>query len=412
MEIAKKELIEKYSEIGEISENEDGSLTIGRDDKNELTIAIDDIEEYAKFLIDKTTLENKPNECSIISEDYCEIALEPTNLRSTSYVRHGKGYTFGNEDSDEPYCKIGLCSNTYFNYFRFNEKPNKNYKSKNYRRYSYKDYSDVRRLHWTPITIKIYNLNCDTIDQAIEESNRIIVNSLFALMSLKQVSLTRRTNWEDKRVKRFKLKDEDVGPNLPVRKIKINEELLSYYQLAISADIPASSFLAYYQVLEYHFLNVSNKILHKHITNRINDFRYSNNEKNLNKIINDVNKHKQENDETQMLKSVLKEYVSEDDIIEFIGEYEEFLGHELYTKRRTVFGKDINGKNIKNGDGHSYDVIAKTIKSIRNALVHSTDRYELNERYVPFSIKNTDLIRKEIPLMKYLAEKIIIATSK
>lgn len=412
MEIAKKELIGKYSDLGMIKENEDGSVSIIKDDKSELLISIEDIKEYAKFLLDKTVLENNPNECSIISENYCEIALEPTNLRSTSYVRHGRGYTFGEENSEEPYCKIGLCSETYFNYFRFNEKLNDNYRVRNYRRYSYNNYSDIRRLHATPITIRIYNLKCDTVDNAIDKSNDIIVSCLFALMSLKQISFTRRTTWEEKRIKKFKLKDEEIGTNLPVKSIKINEEILSYYQLAISVDIPASSFLAYYQVLEYHFLNVSNKILHKQITNRINDFRFNTNVKNLNRIINDVNKHKQENDETRMLKNVLKEYVSEDDILEFISEYEEFLGNDHYRRRRTIFGNEINGKNISNGDGHSFDVIAKTVKSIRNALVHSTDRYELNERYVPFSKKSTEMIRKEIPLMKYLAEKIIIATCK
>jgi len=50
------------------------------------------------------------------------------------------------------------------------------------------------------------------------------------------------------------------------------------------------------------------------------------------------------------------------------------------------------------------------IKIIRNALVHSSDRYEGKKSYVPFS-ESTEIVEKHIPLLKFLAEKVIFATS-
>ena len=53
----------------------------------------------------------------------------------------------------------------------------------------------------------------------------------------------------------------------------------------------------------------------------------------------------------------------------------------------------------------------KRVKIIRNALVHSSDRYERKERYIPTASAESE-IRKEIPLMKYLAERVIIGSAK
>jgi len=55
--------------------------------------------------------------------------------------------------------------------------------------------------------------------------------------------------------------------------------------------------------------------------------------------------------------------------------------------------------------------VAKHIKEIRNALVHSTDKYERRVRHVPFT-KTTEKIAQDIPLMKFLAERVIISSAK
>ena len=109
-----------------------------------------------------------------------------------------------------------------------------------------------------------------------------------------------------------------------------------------------------------------------------------------------------------MLKNVLSRFIDEKELIEFIIAYEKHLGEKIYSKNHSVFGKNIE---IKLDEGHVIGNVSKQIKEIRNALVHSTDRYERSARHIPFT-KTTKKIAKDIPLMKFLAERVIIATSK
>ena len=90
-----------------------------------------------------------------------------------------------------------------------------------------------------------------------------------------------------------------------------------------------------------------------------------------------------------------------------IKNYEENVGENLYTKKRIVFGCDYQ-PDLR--EGNIYGCISRIIKTIRNALVHSSDIYERSSRYIPFS-ESTQIVKKEIPLMRFLAERVIIATS-
>ena len=108
-----------------------------------------------------------------------------------------------------------------------------------------------------------------------------------------------------------------------------------------------------------------------------------------------------------MLKRVLQKFVDENELIEFIKAYEEYLGENIYSRRRVVFGESIEVNLIP---GHVIGNLSKRIKVIRNALVHSADRYERNQRYIPSSEAEKKL-KKEIPLLKYLAEKVVIGSA-
>jgi len=110
-----------------------------------------------------------------------------------------------------------------------------------------------------------------------------------------------------------------------------------------------------------------------------------------------------------MLKLVLEKYVETDELIEFIEAYEEYLGERLYTKRRQLFGQDM--PEVKLQEGHLHGNLAKRIKVIRNAIVHSSDRYERKERYIPLTPRSEEHINRETPLMKYLAERVIISSA-
>jgi hypothetical protein len=153
--------------------------------------------------------------------------------------------------------------------------------------------------------------------------------------------------------------------------------------------------------------SVSDEQLYNKLSRRINDPKFSTSSSNLDRIIQDTLTHKRETDETEMLKLVLNKFVDEGELIAFIKEYETWLDENLYTKKRSMFGENIE---VKADSGHVVGNVAKRVKIIRNALVHSSDRYERNQRYIP-TTSAENMIRQEVPLMKYLAEKVIIASA-
>jgi hypothetical protein len=55
------------------------------------------------------------------------------------------------------------------------------------------------------------------------------------------------------------------------------------------------------------------------------------------------------------------------------------------------------------------DTLSNRIYNVRNALIHSKEGEK--RRYVPFS-ENENELRKELPLIRLVAEQIIINSSK
>ncbi len=111
-----------------------------------------------------------------------------------------------------------------------------------------------------------------------------------------------------------------------------------------------------------------------------------------------------------MLRLVLEKYVLFSDLTDFIQALEGRKAEKLYTKRRQLFGQDV--AEVRLQEGHLQPNLAKRIKVIRNAIVHSVDRYEGRERFVPLTPSSEVVIREEVPLMRFLAEKVIIASAR
>lgn len=81
----------------------------------------------------------------------------------------------------------------------------------------------------------------------------------------------------------------------------------------------------------------------------------------------------------------------------------------MYSKpKEEVFGERLS---IRLEEGHTIGNTAKVIKHIRNSLVHSSDKYTREECVVPFSESET-IVTKYIPIVKFLAEKVIFACGK
>lgn len=215
--------------------------------------------------------------------------------------------------------------------------------------------------------------------------------------------------WESIRANgtRPTLSEETTDKSIP--RANYNDDLVSFYKVAKSSLFPNQGFLSYYHILEYFFLRVADEIIHTSLKAQINSPSFSASYESINKLLSIVAKVDNTSDETEMLKAVLTKYVPEDDLIDYIGMIEKETGEKLYSdNKREVFGEKAT---IRLEKGHAISNTAKVIKHIRNALVHSSDRYSRENCFLPFSESET-VVEQYIPIVKFLAEKVIFATAE
>lgn len=417
-EEAKEELKQGYIKVNlELTDEHAEELFFNfRSDQFKISKA--DIEEYNQFATQKSDFETQPSECSIVSKNYREQIIANLHPRARMMGPRFWNFHFGVQDGESLYVEVGQCSDTFVNYFRLQEQylemctdgPMR-FRA---RTRNGETFAELKDCLYRPLTIKVFNLKEASIKAATQKSNDIIENCIFTLSSLRENPIELLDEWplrrrRTKTPKNFEFGQSERNSNLPLPRFKLNSTLVRLHQQATSSDIPSLKYLSFYQILEFHFLSVADENLYNNLTRRINDLKFKTVPNQLDKLIQDVVNHKRENDETEMLKNVIRKFVDENDIIEFITEYEKFLEKKVYTAKRTIFGNEISATALNSG--HVYGNVAKTIKAIRNALVHSSDRYERNDRYIPYSKEGTTLLELEIPLIKFLADKVIIATS-
>jgi hypothetical protein len=99
--------------------------------------------------------------------------------------------------------------------------------------------------------------------------------------------------------------------------------------------------------------------------------------------------------------------VPETDLIDFIEKFETACGEKIYSKKRTVFGEQVQVALVKD---HALANAAKALKHVRNAIVHSSDKYKREECHIPLS-DSENVIEEFIPLARFFAEKVIYGTA-
>jgi hypothetical protein len=200
----------------------------------------------------------------------------------------------------------------------------------------------------------------------------------------------------------------------PPRRMYI-PELVTHYQMAISTDSPALQYLSFYHILEYFFETLSNQKKIEIIRNEITkpDFSFSR-QKDMEKLIKIIQKDtRQKSDdvthtEKNALKLTIRTYVT--DFNKILSEIQ-LYNQDLLTYYQTTNSPfstsdkvDISDQNID----RLIDQLSKRIYNTRNAIVHSKESSE-KKMYIPFR-DDKDLI-KEIPLIRFLAEEIVISSS-
>ncbi len=190
-------------------------------------------------------------------------------------------------------------------------------------------------------------------------------------------------------------------------------DLVYHYQMGVATDSPPLEYLSYYHVAEHFFDSVFYDNLIEQVQHTITqpDFSYRR-PKDVRKLIDYVTKQvKIRNEdvtfsELEALRLTLEKYVDIDLLNKKIADYDNTLFD--YFKSTKVDFSDGDPVNLQdNNKAQVTRDVARRIYKTRNAIVHSKDGDK--GRYIPF--RHDRVLVKEVPLLRFTAELIIIATS-
>jgi hypothetical protein len=392
------------------------TLTLGMWGR-EFKVLKTDIDAYVQREAERLALERKPNDCSVCSTSYREQLLDPL----TPFPRDG--FSLGDEQSSSIKVFVGECSELFLDVYHFDRRFWETAKL-SFLSGPGRPVEHIRKVY-KPLTIRIDGMNESSLKKAVTVSDEIIDSVLYSFAYLQGHVLSTLADWpgakSNPRTFRARRITED---EITLSHTKRGQEAIRYYIQGTGTTDPVLSFLAFYQVLEFYFLLVSDKTLFEKLGDIIRKPGFRTTFQELEKIIEEVETHSRKRDSKTLLERVLEEYSDREQILKFIKDYEEFLWtlenpgqdpgdppkrRKIFSKQRTVFGKSVQ---VTTDETHFWGPLATYIVTIRNALVHSTDRYERRtaERHRPFT-ETTQVVEYVVPLMRFLAEQVVNSTS-
>jgi hypothetical protein len=198
-------------------------------------------------------------------------------------------------------------------------------------------------------------------------------------------------------------------------KLSYTPDLIYHYQLAVAADNPPLEYLSLYHIAEHFFKTVFEEDLLERVQNMLVQPGFSTKRKgDINKVIKEVKdsvrvQHEEVVfSEQEALTLALRRYgVEPEDLVEQLREYDETL-IDYYREDEVGF---CRGDRVDlEGDDKSevLRTLARRIYKTRNAIVHSKEGEK--GRYIPF--EHDRVLAKELPLLRFVAEAIILSNSR
>lgn len=371
--------------------------------------------------------EEELNEYLLVSSQFADVTIgaTATSLNGPQFIEQFVDYTspssapfpllrqrpfiFEGAEGEGLAVEIGPASNIYFNFFRL-QKSGAEYFLNRAIRLSTTNPVSLRDGASRTLTIK-FKINNDVDVLSATDVTTLFESCLFNLSYMNNVHLELRNDWPSVRPRPriFSSRSAPSTRQIPLRRVAYTVPVLRFYQRGVATDDAYIQFISFYHVLEFFFISVSDRILYDRLSRLLLDPAFRPLPKHLDRLITATEDHKRGNDETEMLKNVLSSYADENDIIDFIQSYETRENSKIFTDKSECFGDELEKISLK--AGHVLGPIAKRIKTIRNSLIHSSDRYERKQRYLP-GIEADRVLSREIPLLKYIAERVIIATAQ
>lgn len=262
--------------------------------------------------------------------------------------------------------------------------------------------SDILKL-----SIEITNSKVKNNQQAMDILKKYSDALFFTIDTQKNLflSLVRR---QSKR-KYARPQKNEVALEFP-RNFYENASIDLFWYARSATRMPLLQFLAYYQSIEFHYPAFYNADVGRKVKSILKhpSFRVEN-ESDIARIVAVIKSNgKGFASEKEQLKATLKECIDNDDIANFLKADEERSKHFLNTSK----GVSKFSINIQN-PVELYNQVADRIYDIRCKIVH-TKGDEGNEELdllLPYS-KEADNLEEDIELIRLLAQKVIIYTSK
>lgn len=188
-------------------------------------------------------------------------------------------------------------------------------------------------------------------------------------------------------------------------------ELTNQYYMGLSSKLPFVQFISYYHVMEYYFEKVYNDDMIRSLQDKISSPRFSiKREQDIKEIVRFVTKkvhdknERYDINELEALELVLKKYIDLSELLRNIPDtaIDYYRTYEVpFSKGDIVDFNDVTNPKL-------YKKMAARIYKTRNSIIHSKSCEK--SIYSPF--KDDEALEKEIPLLRYIAEEIIIKTSE
>ncbi|MGW0930308.1 hypothetical protein [Streptomyces sp. NPDC002644] len=202
--------------------------------------------------------------------------------------------------------------------------------------------------------------------------------------------------------------------SLDVPRQTYTSDLVHHYMMGIAAEIPLLEYLSYYHVAEHYFEKVFNDDLIEQVRREITDPSFSvRRARDVQAIVGIVRKSQRQTreeggvNEQRALQLTLERFVDTARLVDDLNAYDNTLID--YYKENEVAFAGAGKVDLKKPDEDAVrSALAKRIYKVRNALVHAKDG-EL-PKYAPFG-HDAELSR-EVPLMRFAAEQIIICHGK
>jgi len=320
-----------------------------------------------------------------------EIALhDKSDNRSMTLAPASVVFVLAQLDSDDPnYGWRGVASPAVIRRQLLREEGNDNV-------------ADFTRLFPRVFTVRVETSLQDKWAYSLSKLKSLAEAMLFHVTYAKGTGLSLTSSWE-RTYHRLGLR-HDSEPQCPSR--TYNPELLAYYSLAFGSDSLLLAYIALYKILEYFFTSSSEKALHSGIGAKLAEPTFSHtNTKKLRELTRIIRVHDGKFDERRLLRTVLEDHLDIDEVRDWILEFDK-ENSAYFTTERKILSEPMK---VDTSDNQLFTTIAARIYHIRNALVHHKEGEEA--RFIPFSGQEA-ILHKEIPLLLYLAECLIIRNGK